>query len=109
MSDMFRPRFEPSRTIYDAFQEEAKYREGRTVEQWNKAERKAVWHAADAWCRMHKLEAPFLTDVIDADRYATGHNYGAQWAYKLTDIIRERNNMTPREWGQFVRRLEGGE
>ena len=46
MRDIFRPRFEPARLLYDAFQDEASKRKSRTVEEWISAERDRVWIAA---------------------------------------------------------------
>lgn len=46
MHDVFRPRMEPHRSIYDAFQDEAAKRKGRPFEEWSRAEMNAVHQAA---------------------------------------------------------------
>lgn len=83
-TDPFRPRHEPARTIYDAFQAEAKRRKERTVEEWVRAERDAVWRAARDYAQQHELTIPTMAQVESAERYAMGSvDYGAKWAYQV--------------------------
>lgn len=82
--DPFLPRSEPARTLYLAFQAEAKHRKERTGAEWIEAERKAVWSAACGYAEEHGLPAPTMEQVERAERYAMGSvDYGAKWAYAL--------------------------
>lgn len=79
MSDIFRPRSDPARRIYDAFQREAKKRPGRDLEEWQAREREAVLTAA-------RIDWPTLpmSVVEDAEKCACGHvDYGAKWAHGI--------------------------
>ena len=60
--DFFRPHEEPSRTIYDAFQKEAKKRDGCTVEEWILNERMAVFNASLEWCKTKGLQPISIDD-----------------------------------------------
>ena len=103
MKDIFRPPKGPARTLYDAFQEEAAHREGRSVAEWILAERQAVWTAARDYAQQHGLRVPAMDEVKQAENCASGHiDYGAKWAYAVAerfakedrdavaDIIQER-------------------
>lgn len=84
MHDVFRPSREPARTIYDAFQAEAKKRKGRSVNEWIEAERQAVWRAARDYAQQRGLRILSLEEVTMAENYAMGHvDYGAKWAYQV--------------------------
>lgn len=86
---VFRPHHDPARTIYDAFQEEALLRDGRSVAQWSDAEVQAVWRAARDYAQQHDLVIPTLEQVIRAEQSARGHvDYGAQWAYQVARAMR---------------------
>lgn len=89
--DPFRPRSAPARTIYDAFQDEAAKRPGRTVAEWQAAERQAVLQAAILVAA--SIGAPTVpTDeaVARAERYASGSiDYGAKLAYVIVDEMHE--------------------
>jgi hypothetical protein len=88
--DFFRPRHEPARTIYDAFQAEAAKRHGRTVPQWLQAEREAVWSRARDAAQQMGLRVPTMDDVERAERQASGHcDYGAKWAYGVVECMRK--------------------
>ena len=87
-TDIFRPRTEPARTLYDAFHTEAEHRAGRSIEDWITAERKAVWRAARDYAQQFGLQVPTLADVERAESSAKGHcDYGAKWAYYLADVM----------------------
>lgn len=89
MTDIFRPPREPARTLYDVFQEEAAHRKGRSVEEWQRAERLAVWKAARDYAQQHGLRVPTMEDVEQAETCASGHvDYGAKWAYGIAESIR---------------------
>lgn len=88
MHDIFQPRHDPARSIYNAFQDEASKRKGRTVEEWTEAEREAVFNASIRQARIMKLQAPSLEDVIRAEQYARGSvDYGAKWAYGVAEVM----------------------
>lgn len=89
--DIFRPRNEPARSIYDAFQDEATKRKGRTVEEWLSAERSAVFTTACELAVRFRLRPPTLKDVEMAESCARGHiDYGAKWAYYVTEAMQPK-------------------
>ncbi len=88
MRDVFRPRTEPAKTLYDAFQDEATKREGRTVSQWIHEERHAVWRTAVFYAHAHGMLVPSLDDIQRAEGSASGSvDYGAKWAYRVAEIM----------------------
>lgn len=90
-TDIFRPRREPARSIYDAFQREAAKRERKKFEDWTKDEIAAVHLAAVTYAAKHNLVSPTIEQVTRVESYASGHtDYGAKWAYAVADL------MTPR-------------
>lgn len=91
--DMFRPASDPARTLYDAFCAESENRAGRTFDAWHRAELEAVYNAACEYAREHKLLAPTFDDVCTAEKSAVGFaGYGAQWAYRVSDILHDKND-----------------
>lgn len=89
LHDPFEPAREPARTIYLAFQNEARLRKGRTLATWIEAERKAVHAAAGEYARAHGMHAPTLDEVQAAERYAMGSvDYGAKWAFGVERAMR---------------------
>ncbi len=94
MKDVFRPRHEPAKTIYDAFQLEASERSGRTVADWQDAEKQAVWRAARDYAQQHGLRIPTIADVEHADLLAAGHtDYGAKLAYGVAQCMSEQRKV----------------
>ena len=92
MTDIFRPRFEPAASIYDAFQAEAAKRKGRRAEEWIEAERGAVLRAACEQAQRLGLREPGWAEVVSAEACACGHvDYGAKWALGVADAMRMRN------------------
>ena len=90
MKDIFRPRTEPARTLYDAFLAEAKHRAGRDFEEWHNAELNAVHDAARKYAEAHGTTAPTFEQVCAADAYASGSaDYGSKWAYQVADIMQQ--------------------
>jgi hypothetical protein len=88
--DSFRPRAEPARTIYDAFQAEASKRDVRSFEEWSNAEIEAVHAAARASAPAYGLRAPSREEVAKAEICARGHtDYGLQWACGVVDAMRK--------------------
>lgn len=86
--DHFRPSTQPARAIYDAFQNEALKREGRAFEEWREQENISVHMAAVMAARTLGIKEPTMDDVVSAERFACGHSdYGAQWAYRLADVM----------------------
>lgn len=88
--DIFKPRNEPARSIYESFQKEAKNR-GRN-EDWIERERLAVFNCAKNYCELNGLIYPSLKEIEEAENYAMGSaDYGSKWAYKIYDIIQTKN------------------
>ncbi|MBU2122962.1 MAG: hypothetical protein KJ999_21310 [Gammaproteobacteria bacterium] len=88
--DFFRPRHAPASVLYDAFQEEAKHRKSRDLEEWIRLELEAVHRAASSYAAEHGLHAPTMEQVAAAERYARGSSdYGSKWALVLAE------KMTP--------------
>lgn len=92
--DIFRPRHEPAKTIYDAFQAEAEKRPGRSFQEWTKAELEVVWRTARDYAQQHGLRVPLMSEVERADRSASGHvDYGAKLAYYITDFMTQKESV----------------
>ena len=84
--NVFRPHFEPARTVYDAFQREAKKRPHKAGNNWIVAERNAVWSAARDYAQQHGLRVPTMAEVEAAENRACGHvDYGSKWAYGVVE------------------------
>lgn len=92
MQDFFRPHFEPSRTIYDAFCKESAKRKNLLPDVWQTNERLAVFNATVEWAKANNMIAPSLEDIKRAESNAVGSaDYGAKWAYGVKDIIDRLN------------------
>lgn len=90
MRDVFQPTVEPARSIYTAFQAEAKNRSGRSVEEWMTAELDAVYREAVYQAQALGLRTPSKEEVKSAERYAMGSaDYGAKWAYRVVDAMQK--------------------
>lgn len=92
-ADHFRPRHEPARTIYDAFQAEAMNRKLYSIDEWLQNELNAVLSAAVKYAESNNLRSPTMAQVRAAELSASGHtDYGAKLAYavasKMTPILR---------------------
>mgnify|MGYP001612654306 CR=1 FL=1 len=88
MYDIFQPRYEPARSIYEAFQAEATKRKGRNVQEWQAAERDAVYREAAHQAQKLGLRRPTMDEVVSAEQSACGHaDYGAKWAYRITEVM----------------------
>jgi hypothetical protein len=88
--DIFRPLHDPARSIYDAFQNEASKRQGRSIEEWQDAERNAVLREAIFQSQKMSLAVPTLSDVEKAEISAMGHcDYGTKWAYVIAMAMRK--------------------
>jgi transcription initiation factor TFIIIB Brf1 subunit/transcription initiation factor TFIIB len=93
MTDFFRPRSGIAQVIYDAFQAEAFGRNGREIEEWQEAERQAVWRVARDCAEKNNLHVPTLEEIKEAEHYALGSvDYGAKWAYKIVEIMKGVNH-----------------
>lgn len=94
--DVFRPRMQPHRSIYDAFQDEALKRLGRSFEEWVLAEKAAVYQAAlrasaDAGFR---LQAPTMEMVESAEISARGSvDYGLTWVCHLLRSMQKNDHQ----------------
>ena len=94
MRDVFQPRHEPARSIYDAFQNEAAKRKGRSVDEWLTAEREAVLCEATTQAARLGLRVPTMGEIVITERRAIGAaDYGAKWAYGVTEYMRKSSNM----------------
>jgi len=89
MKDLFRPRTEPARTIYDAFQlESLKRKESNDPKIWIENERQVVFSVAKKYAETHNLVTPTIDQVTLAKRSAQGHiDYAAKWAYGIVDFM----------------------
>lgn len=87
MSDLFRPHHEPARTIYDAFQEEAKKRKDH--KDWIERERQRVWTTARDCAQMYGLKVLTIEEIQRAENLACGHvDYGAKWSYGVVALMK---------------------
>ena len=90
MRDIFEPRREPARSIYQAFQAEAEKRNGRSCDEWMAAEKDAVHREAAFQAQQMGMQVPSIQQVAAAERYASGSvDYGAKWAYGVVEAMRE--------------------
>lgn len=81
MKDIFQPRSEPAKSIYEAFQLEASMRDGRSIDEWQAAERTAVHREAVIQANRLGLQVPTMELVEQAERHAFGSaDYAAKWA-----------------------------
>lgn len=88
MRDIFRPTQEPARRIYDAFQDEATKRSGRSFEEWHGAEKNRVWAEARDYAQQHGKPIPTMEQIEAAERSASGHtDYGSTWAYGVVRLL----------------------
>lgn len=88
MEDIFRPRTDPARTIYDTLQVEAEKRTLASIA-WIESERQTVWRAARDYAQQHRMRVPTLEEVECAEKRAIGHvDYGARWAYGVAELMR---------------------
>lgn len=89
--NMFRPKTEPARSIYDAFQTEAKNRPNCHYSEWIEAERVVVWQVARRWAKENEIVPLSLKEIERAEDYASGHvDYGAKWAYRVAEMLQDR-------------------
>jgi hypothetical protein len=90
--DIFEPSHQPAKSIYDAFQNEAMMRRGRTAAEWTTAEVNRVHIEAVYQAQIHGLRAPTLEEVVAVEKCARGHiDYGAKWAYGVVERMRKSN------------------
>ncbi|WP_410199279.1 hypothetical protein [Burkholderia cenocepacia] len=84
LDDVFEPKREPARSIYNAFQAEATKRKGRSIDEWITAEREAVFREAVSQAQKLNLRPLSMSEIERAERSAVGSiDYGAQWAYAI--------------------------
>ncbi|KND55099.1 hypothetical protein BVER_05705 [Candidatus Burkholderia verschuerenii] len=89
MQDIFDPRREPARSIYLALQTEAAKRKGRTVDEWQTAERDVVYRESVHQAQKLGLRVPTMDDIVSTERYATGSvDNGAKWANCVVTAMR---------------------
>lgn len=88
MIDVFRPRQSPAAEIYDAFQEEARHRASRSLDEWIEAELNAVWRTACEQARQLGMIEPTMEQVQQAQITAMGHiDFGSKWALGVAEVI----------------------
>ena len=63
MQDIFRPSREPAQSIYDAFSKESELRGSRTFDEWQEAERLAVYRAAEKQALKTGTAIPVFTGM----------------------------------------------
>ena len=86
---MFEPTQEPAKSIYNALVNEATKRKVRSVEEWIKAERKAVFDKAMELSNAHGFCVPTLEQIVIAENCACGHvDYAAKFAYGVAEAMR---------------------
>ena len=91
----FRPRLDPARALYDAFQAEARHRSHWSFEEWEQAEIDVMFHEARRQAHAHGLRAPLREEIQGAELSARGSaDYGAKWAYRIVDAM-HRPTPTP--------------
>jgi len=89
LNDFFRPAMEPAQSIYDAFVLASSTRHKKDMKDWLHYERVAVLQASTKAAVTHRLRAPTLTDVENAEQIARGHcDYGAKWARTIANMMR---------------------
>lgn len=87
--DPFRPRREPARSIYEAFQADAAHRRLREVEVWIREELDVVHNTAVRLAPSYGLRPPSIAEVEAAERRARGHvDYGLKWALYVVEAMR---------------------
>lgn len=90
MKDIFQPRAEPAKSIYEAFQLEAAERNGRSLEKWQTAERNVVHREAVIQAQKLGLRVPTMEDVEQAERHAFGSiDYGSKWVSGVVLAMRK--------------------
>ena len=95
LRDLFRPTTQPAQRIYDAFQDEASKRDGRSVRQWMDCELHRVWEEAKNYAQENDLIPPTSQDVIRAEQSACGHvDYGAKWAYGVARLFTPKSESS---------------
>ena len=96
IGSIFRPKTEPARTLYDAFQAESLKRPDRMLDVWIALEQYAVWNAAKAYALKHDMRTPTLAEVQIRKRAALGHvDYGAKWAIYVAEYMRKGEKNEP--------------
>ncbi|KPG82227.1 hypothetical protein [Pseudomonas sp. RIT-PI-o] len=89
MKDIFQPQSEPAKSIYEAFQLEASMRDGRSLDEWQAAERTAVHREAAIQARKLGLHVLTMEQVEQAERHAFGSiDYGSKWASAVVSAMR---------------------
>lgn len=84
----FRPIRQPARAIFDALVAEQAHRKGRSFEEWQRAEREAVWRAARDFAQQNGICVPTIEQVHKREVLALGHtDYAAKWAYAVADLL----------------------
>lgn len=78
----------PAARIQEAFELEAKLRDGRTPAEWQNAELMVVWRATNEE-RTRLCKGPVsLVDVEKAERQACGHiDYSLKWALECEKLV----------------------
>lgn len=93
--DPFRPRREPARSIYEAFQAEATHRRSRSVDDWIRGERDTVQSTAARLAPSFGLRPPTTDEVEIAERLARGHiDYGLKWALYVVEAMHQPEPTT---------------
>lgn len=90
MRDIFEPRQEPAKSIYAIFQAEAEKRSERSIDEWQAAEREAVYQEAVFQAEKRGLRTPTIEEVKHAESNASGSiDFGAKWSYGIVEAMRK--------------------
>jgi len=94
----FKPKREPAKSIFEAFQRESAKRDTNKSD-WIQNERKAVFDAATKYATERGIKLPTMAMVEEAEQYACGHtDYGAKWAYKLAGLMEAQTTYKRDNW-----------
>jgi hypothetical protein len=84
----FKLREKLAATLYATLIEESKKRPERTIEEWVKAEREAMYNTAKKIAEEHNLYTPAMDEIKSAERYALGSvDYATKWSYAIVRLM----------------------
>jgi hypothetical protein len=90
MNNLFQPRHEPAKTIYNALIKEATYRQQKSCDEWIIAERNVVYQTAVRYAQHNHLRIPTMEEVVSAETSACGHvDYAMKFAIQVADLLNE--------------------
>jgi len=88
---MFRPHFEPARTLYDALVAEQEYRSVCESDEWIENERNAIHQAAIKWAEQNGVKPPSVEDLFRIETTSSGHvDYTSKYAYGVAELLTKK-------------------